>query len=54
MPSATLTAAERDPATVAAVLRDACVAPFFLTLIGDPERWLATVPDLYARRVVPA
>jgi len=28
------------------VLRDACVAPFFLTLVGDPNRWLATVPDL--------
>ncbi len=49
---ATLTAAERDPATVAAVLRDACVAPFFLTLIGDPNRGLATVPDLHDGAVV--
>lgn len=44
--TATLTSAEHDPATVAAVLRDACVVPFFLTLIGDPRRWLANVPDL--------
>jgi len=36
--AATLTAAERDPATVAAVLRDACVVPFFLTQIGAPGR----------------
>jgi len=44
--AATLTAAEPDPATVAAVLRDACVAPFFLKLSGAPMRWLAHVPDL--------
>ncbi len=50
--AATLTAAERDPATAAAVLRDACVAPFFLTLIGAPERWSATVPDLRDGEVV--
>jgi len=50
--TATLTAGERDPATVAAVLRDACVAPFFLVLIGDPGRWLATVPDLRAGEIV--
>jgi hypothetical protein len=43
---ATLTAAERDPATVAAVLRDACVVPFWFALIGDPARSLAAVPDL--------
>lgn len=49
---ATLTAAERDPATVAAVLRDACVVPFFLTLIGAPERWSATVPELRDGEVV--
>jgi len=50
--TATLTAAERDPATVAAVLRDACVVPFFLTLMGDPGRWLATIPDLQDGEVV--
>jgi hypothetical protein len=50
--AATLTAAEHDPATVAAVLRDACVVPFFLTLIGNPTRWLATVPDLRDGAVV--
>jgi hypothetical protein len=50
--AATLTAAERDPATVAAVLRDACVAPFFLKLIGAPARWLADVPDLQGGALV--
>jgi hypothetical protein len=50
--AATLTAAERDPAAVAAVLRDACVVPFFLTLIGNPGRWLATVPDLRDGQIV--
>jgi len=50
--TATLTASERDPATVAAVLRDACVVPFFLTLIGNPNRWLATVPDLRDGQIV--
>ena len=50
--TATLTGAERDPTTVAAVLRDACVAPFFLTLIGDPARWLGTVPDLRDGEIV--
>ncbi len=52
--TATLTAAERDPATVAAVLRDACVVPFWFTLIGDPARWLATVPDLRDGEIVDA
>lgn len=50
--AATLTAAERDPATVAAVLRDACVVAFFLKLVGDPRRWLATVPDLRDGQIV--
>ncbi len=50
--TATLTASERDPATVAAVLRDACVVPFFLKLIGTPTRWLATVPDLRDGQIV--
>lgn len=43
---ATLTAPVRDPASVAAVLRDACVVPFWLTMAGDPGAWLATLPDL--------
>ena len=44
--AATLTADERDPATVAAVLRDACAVPAYFALIGGPARWSATVPDL--------
>ena len=44
--AATLTADERDPATLAAVLRDACVVPAYFALIGTPSRWSATVPDL--------
>lgn len=50
--AATLTAAERDPATVAAVLRDACVVPFYLTTGVAPGSWLATVPDLQDGEVV--
>lgn len=34
-----LTEAPRDPDRIAAVVRDACVVPFWLEVAGDPERW---------------
>lgn len=40
----TLTAPERDPDEILAVVRDALVVPFWLHLLSDPSTWAERVP----------